>query len=74
MKINFTNNRPKYIEIYEEITKEIEQRDYQDTHRSASPLTQAPGAVVIDTSDMTIQQVCDAIWALAQPFVIKEEE
>ena len=61
-------------ESLEEITKEIEQRDYQDTHRSASPLTQAPGAVVIDTSDMTIQQVCDAIWALAQPFVIKEEE
>ena len=23
MKINFTNNKPKYIEIYEEITKEI---------------------------------------------------
>lgn len=61
-------------ESLEEITKEIEQRDYQDTHRSASPLTQATGAVVIDTSDMTIQQVCDAIWALAQPFVIKEEE
>ena len=61
-------------ESLETITKEIEQRDYQDTHRSASPLTKAPGAVEIDTSDMTIQQVCDAIWALAEPYVTKEDE
>lgn len=61
-------------ESLEEITQEIMQRDYQDTHRSASPLTKAADAVEIDTSDMTIEQVCKAIYDLAQPFVSKEEE
>ena len=61
-------------ESLEEITQEIMQRDYQDTHRRASPLTKASDAVEIDTSDMTIEQVCKAIYDLAQPFVSKEEE
>ena len=61
-------------ESLEEITQEIMQRDYQDTHRRASPLTKAADAVEIDTSDMTIEQVCKAIYDLAQPFVSKEEE
>lgn len=58
----------------EEITKEIEQRDYQDTHRSASPLTKAEDAVVIDSSDLSIEEVCDAIYKLAEPFINREEK
>ena len=61
-------------ESLEEITKEIEQRDYQDTHRSASPLTKAPGAVVIDSSDLSIEEVSDAIYKLAEPFINREEK
>ena len=61
-------------ESLEEITKEIEQRDYQDTHRAASPLVKADDAVEIDTSDMTVEEVCDAIMALALPFFNLEEK
>lgn len=56
----------------ETIAKEIAQRDYQDTHRSASPLVKAEDAVEIDTSDMTIEEVVNAILALCEPY-LKEE-
>ena len=42
--------------------------------REISPLKKAEDAIEIDTSDMTIEQVCKAIYDLAQPFVSKEEE
>lgn len=61
-------------ESLEEITKEIEQRDYQDTHRSASPLVKAEDAVEIDSSDLSIEEVCNAIYKLAEPFINKEEK
>lgn len=51
------------------IEKDIEQRDYDDTHRSNSPLCRAEDAVVIDSSDMTREQVVDAILRLAQPYL-----
>jgi cytidylate kinase len=44
-----------------EIERDIEERDYRDTHREESPLMQAQGAVVVDSSDMTIEQVADRI-------------
>ena len=56
----------------ETIAKEIAQRDYQDTHRTASPLVKADDAVEIDTSDMTIEEVVNAILALCEPY-LKEE-
>ena len=41
--------------------KDIQQRDYQDTHRPIAPLKQASDAVLVDTSDMNIEQVLAAI-------------
>ena len=41
---------------YETILKEIEKRDYQDSHRENSPLTKAPDAVEIDTSNLSIEE------------------
>lgn len=58
----------------ETITKEIAQRDYQDTHRAASPLVKADDAVEIDTSDMEIQQVVDAIYKLCIPYIEEDSE
>ena len=53
-------NKEKGIEgDYETILEEINKRDYQDTHREHSPLTKAEDAVVIDSSDLTIQEVVD---------------
>jgi len=47
--------------VYETILKEIIQRDYQDTHRPIAPLKQAKDAVLVDTSEMDIEQVLAAI-------------
>ena len=46
---------------FDELVKEIEERDYQDSHREHSPLKQAEDAVRIDTSDMSIQDVVDRV-------------
>ena len=46
--------------------KDIQQRDYQDTHRPIAPLKQASDAVLVDTSDMDIQQVLAAIKKIIQ--------
>ncbi|MCF0146197.1 MAG: (d)CMP kinase [Eubacterium sp.] len=49
-----------------EIEKDIEERDLQDRTRKESPLVQAPDAVYLDTSDMTISEVTDYILNLAE--------
>jgi cytidylate kinase len=45
----------------EVIEKDIIERDYQDMHRELSPLKKADDAVLLDSSDMTIEQVADAV-------------
>ena len=47
-----------------DIEKDIEKRDYQDMHRDISPLKQAEDAVLLDSSDMGIEEVIDAMIAL----------
>lgn len=42
---------------YEKILALIEERDYRDSHRAASPLKPAPGAVMVDTSNLNLEQV-----------------
>lgn len=43
----------------EKIKADIEERDYRDMHREHSPLKQADDAILLDTSDMTIEQVVE---------------
>ena len=43
--------------VYAQVLKEIQQRDYQDTHRPIAPLKQAKDAVKLDTSDLTVDEV-----------------
>lgn len=43
------------------IRKDIEERDYRDSHRENSPLRQAEDATLIDSSDMSIDEVVNAI-------------
>lgn len=45
----------------EEIERKIIARDYDDMNRLISPLRQAEDAVLVDSSDMTIDQVVDRI-------------
>lgn len=47
------------------IEKDIIERDHQDMTREISPLMQAEDAVLIDSSDMTIDQVVEAVIGLA---------
>ena len=41
--------------------KDIIERDYRDMNRDISPLKQAEDAVLLDSSDMTIEEVADAV-------------
>lgn len=42
---------------YEHILSLIKERDYRDSHRAASPLKPAPGAIMVDTSALNLEQV-----------------
>ncbi len=46
---------------FEELKKEIEQRDYNDKNRDFSPLKKADDAIEIDTSFMSIEQVSNKV-------------
>lgn len=48
--------------VFEDVLKNLLERDYIDSHREASPLTQAPDAFVMDNSDMTIHE--EIVWIL----------
>ena len=46
---------------YPQILKEIQQRDYQDTHRPIAPLKMAKDSVKVDTSELDIEGVVTMI-------------
>jgi len=46
---------------FQQILKEIQQRDYQDTHREIAPLKMCRDSIKVDTSDMDIDQAVTAI-------------
>lgn len=46
---------------FEKLKKEIEERDYNDSHREFAPLIKADDAILIDTSDMSIDEVINAV-------------
>lgn len=50
---------------FEDVLQAIVERDQRDSGRDASPLIIAPGAVVIDSTDMTASQVVEEIKRLA---------
>ena len=43
--------------VYETVLKEIQQRDYQDTHREIAPLKMCRDSIKLDTSELTIAEV-----------------
>lgn len=51
-------------ETYAEIAKSIQQRDDMDSHRAVSPLKKAADAVVVDNSELDLQQTAEAILQL----------
>ncbi len=51
---------------FDAVKKDIEERDYRDSHREFAPLVQIPSATKLDTSDMTIEEVIDAITKICE--------
>ena len=49
---------------FDDILKNVEERDYIDSHREVSPLRQADDAILLDNSDMTIEE--QKQWLLAR--------
>lgn len=58
----FKELKEKGINVdYKELLDEIIQRDYNDSHRETAPLKQADDAILIDSSNMTIEESINAI-------------
>ena len=49
---------------YEDILRDIRQRDENDMHRAIAPLTQAPDAVLVDSTSMGFNEVVEHITAM----------
>ena len=52
--------------VLEEIEKDIQERDERDMTRETAPLKQAEDAVLIDSSEMTIEEVVQAILSVCK--------
>ena len=69
-----TRAKRRFLELQEKgepadlakIAADIEDRDYRDMHRDISPLRQAEDAILVDSSDMTIDQVVERILELCR--------
>lgn len=46
---------------YEDVLRNVQERDYIDSHREDSPLVQAEDAIAIDNSDLTLEQQFDTV-------------
>lgn len=44
-------------ESYEKVLKDLQQRDYQDTHREIAPLKMARDSIKVDSTNMTVDEV-----------------
>lgn len=58
------NRQKGIIDDYDKILEDIKKRDYQDSHRANSPLVKADDATLIDSSNMSIDDVVDEILKL----------
>ena len=64
-----TRARRRFLELeqrgtpkaFEEVLQEMEQRDYNDTHRAAAPLRPADDAIMIDNTDMDFHSSLDLL-------------
>ena len=55
------NNNGNFSQNYEEVLADIIKRDKQDSEREFAPLRQVPEAIVIDTSDIGIEETLETL-------------
>lgn len=78
---SLTRARRRYLEYQErgedcnlaEIQKTIEERDHRDMTREVSPLCQAKDAVLVDSSELTIDETVEKILSVYHTKVSEEE-
>ncbi len=46
---------------YEDVLKELQERDYQDSHREIAPLKPADDSVIVDTTEINLEQSIDTV-------------
>ena len=51
---------------FEEVLRDIQQRDYNDSHRAAAPLKQAEDAVLLDTTELNFAQSEEALLTIVR--------
>lgn len=73
-KRRFRELQEKQVETtFEEVLADIEQRDYQDYHREIAPLKQADDAVLLDTSNLTLEESITAVSNLITDYLNKHQ-
>ncbi|MBQ6633860.1 MAG: (d)CMP kinase [Ruminococcus sp.] len=59
---------------FEEVLEDIKKRDEQDMNRETAPLKQADDAILVDTSELTLEESIDAIYNTVVSNIPKEEK
>ncbi len=47
--------------MYEDVLADVNQRDYQDSHREIAPLKPSKESIMLDTSDLNLEESIDAV-------------
>jgi len=55
---------------YEKVLAEVKQRDHQDSTRAIAPLKQAEDAILLDTSELNLEQAIQAVIALVRQRIV----
>ncbi len=61
-------NQLRRVVPFENILEDLKKRDYQDTHREIAPLKMASDAILIDNSDISLEQTVEKICNIARNF------
>jgi cytidylate kinase len=59
---------------YEEVLKNVRERDYIDSHRASSPLFRAKDAIIFDNSDMGLKEQFERIYYYALKIIEKQKK
>jgi len=58
--------------VYEDVLRDVNDRDYRDTHREESPLRQADDAIVVDNSNLTREEQMEKIIAIFNDYLNRQ--
>ncbi len=59
---------------FEEVLEDIKKRDEQDMNRETAPLKQAEDAILVDTSELTLEESIDAVYNTVVNKTLKQEK